>query len=277
MRSQNGDPMTNPKINNPKYLKEKQYKDSSNLDKRINLHQLYSTNQYGWMPWVFDQLDLPLNSNILELGCGPGDLWLENLTRIPEGWQIMLSDLSDGMLANCQDRLAHDRRFKFEILDAGNLPWHFIDESFDAVIANHMLYHLPDIEKTIAEIIRVLNPGGYFYATTIGQDHLKELDELLNQLNPTMEKRNKSIYNFTLENGAESLSNWFSKVQMRTYKDALHVTETTPLVEYVYSGWFATKVQNREQLENTIKTKIAANDGIFHISKASGIFIAQKR
>ena len=60
------------------YLLTKQYRNASNLNARIRLHARFSSNQYGWMPWVFDQLDLSPDSHILELGCGSGDLWLEN-------------------------------------------------------------------------------------------------------------------------------------------------------------------------------------------------------
>ena len=75
-----------------------QYRNASNLNARIDLHQRFSTNKYGWQRWIFDQLDLPLQCRILELGCGPGNLWLENLDRIPESWDIVLSDFSAGML-----------------------------------------------------------------------------------------------------------------------------------------------------------------------------------
>ena len=60
------------------YLKQ-EYRDATNLNARIRLHQRFSLNPYGWLRWVFDQLDLPSECRILELGCGPGNLWLENL------------------------------------------------------------------------------------------------------------------------------------------------------------------------------------------------------
>ena len=56
-------------------LKE-QYKDSSNFRKRVALHARFGTNRYSFYRWVFDQFDLSRVSAILELGCGPGFLWL---------------------------------------------------------------------------------------------------------------------------------------------------------------------------------------------------------
>ncbi|NJN81943.1 MAG: hypothetical protein HC802_06415 [Caldilineaceae bacterium] len=65
-------------------LRTVQYKDSRNLDARIALHRDYSVNQYSFARWEFDHyLDLPADAKVLEVGCGPGSLWTENLDRIP--------------------------------------------------------------------------------------------------------------------------------------------------------------------------------------------------
>ncbi|MBI3170151.1 MAG: class I SAM-dependent methyltransferase, partial [Chloroflexi bacterium] len=81
------------------YLTQSQYKDSSNLNARLAIHKRFSTNPYGWFNWVFDKLAaLPADANILELGCGSGELWKECASRIPAGWVLTLTDLSGGML-----------------------------------------------------------------------------------------------------------------------------------------------------------------------------------
>ncbi len=69
-------------INDQTYLLNDQYRDSTNLDARVKLHVLFSTNKYGWNRWYFDQLDLPPDARVLELGCGPGYLWRVNLERL---------------------------------------------------------------------------------------------------------------------------------------------------------------------------------------------------
>jgi ubiquinone/menaquinone biosynthesis C-methylase UbiE len=79
---------------------------------------------------------------VLEVGCGSGQLWLVNHHRLPAGWHVILSDLSTGMLATAHRQLSpygHDLRFV--VHDAQALP--FAAHSFDAIIANHMLYHVP--------------------------------------------------------------------------------------------------------------------------------------
>src|SRR5262245_37624761 len=85
------------KATSPEYLR-KQYKDSSNLNARIGLHARFSTNPLGFHRWVFDRLQLPMESYVLEVGCGPGALWASNGDRIPVGWDVILTDYSPGMV-----------------------------------------------------------------------------------------------------------------------------------------------------------------------------------
>jgi ubiquinone/menaquinone biosynthesis C-methylase UbiE len=120
-----------PKFTDQQYLKTDQYKDSTNLNARIEIHRRFSTNAYGWCKWVFDALmKLPENARILELGCGPGLLWKENADRIQAGWNITLSDLSPGMLdAAWRNLVVTGRAHKFEEIDAQSIPYE--DETFD--------------------------------------------------------------------------------------------------------------------------------------------------
>ncbi|MCH8206807.1 MAG: class I SAM-dependent methyltransferase [Chloroflexi bacterium] len=102
---------------------------------------------------------MPAVSRILELGCGPAELWVKNIDRVPSAWRITLSDLSEGMVREARQNLQSGvSRFSFAVCDAQRVP--FDDESFDAVIANHMLYHVSDRQRAYAEIRRVLRPGG---------------------------------------------------------------------------------------------------------------------
>jgi len=169
-----------PDFLNPTYLVSDQYKDASNLNARIQLHERFSTNPYGWFHWVFDQLDLPAQAKILETGCGSGLLWSDNLRRIPAGWHIILSDFSPGMIRNCQVNLASaGNHFTHVVPDGAAIS--FLAETYDAVIANHMLYHLPDRARALSDIARILRPDGCLYAATNGENHLLELDMIIEQ------------------------------------------------------------------------------------------------
>jgi ubiquinone/menaquinone biosynthesis C-methylase UbiE len=256
------------------HLRSQQYRDASNLNARMRLHALFSTNTYGWFPWVMDQIDLPPCCDILELGCGQGDLWRNNAGRIPEGWQITLSDFSPGMLQQAQQNLAPlPHPFLFAIIDATAIP--LADGAMNAVIANHMLYHVPNRPRTLAEIRRVLKPGGRLFASTIGGEHLRELDTLEKRFDPTIDDINTpSTRSFTLENGAQQLTPWFSDISMSRYPDALLVTQVAPLVDYVLST-VKMDQQRREELAEFLAQEMKAQGGAFYIGKDSGIFRAR--
>jgi ubiquinone/menaquinone biosynthesis C-methylase UbiE len=258
-------------LSDPNYVAE-QYRNASNLNARIQLHARFSTNKYGWLCWVFDRFNIPPENQILELGCGPGNLWLQNRDRIPDGWALTISDISAGMVEEAQRNLEpSQRRFRFEVIDAQSIP--FPDDSFDAVIANHMLYHVPDRPKALSEMRRVLRPGGQFYASTVGQTHLQELFVLVQQFDSGIASRDGSpAVSFLLENGSEQLARWFSQVTLHRYEDNLIVTEAAPLVAYVLSSPRAAPPSDRAAEFTAFVEKELDAHGAIHITKDSGLF-----
>lgn len=264
------------KFTDQNYLKTDQYKDASNLNARVSIHGRFSTNPYGWFRWVFDTLvKLPADSKILELGSGPGLLWKSCMDRIPAGWKITLSDLSPGMLdAAWRNLVVTGRPFQFKEIDAQSIP--FEDESFDVVIANHMLYHVPDRPKAIAEIKRVLKPGGTLIATTVGENHMKEMMGWYARVH--VSKIWDSFASpFTLENGMEQLRLYFSRVTLSRYEDNLIVTELQPLMDYLRSGLRVAELSESDlaTLEVELEKELQEKGSIF-ITKDSGLFEAVK-
>ncbi|NOZ73109.1 MAG: class I SAM-dependent methyltransferase [Chloroflexi bacterium] len=261
------------------YLLQHQYRNAANLQARIALHQQFSTNSYPWQRWVFDHLHLPEGARVLEIGCGPGQLWLENQDRIPASWDIILSDFSAGMLATARLNLRQiPRSFRYQRINAQAIP--FISASFDAVIANHMLYHVPDRPRALAEIRRVLKPGGQLLAATNGARHMEELFALRQRLLPDVDRYpfqfNRIAFN--LENGTEQLAPFFDDITIHHYKDDLIVTESAPLVAYVYSmlSGYALPTTFHDALTDTIEQEIK-NSGAFYIHKYTGLFVAKRR
>jgi len=268
----------------PTYLKSDQYRDDTNLNARVEIHRRFSTNPYGWFPWIFDTFEtLPAQANVLELGCGPGYLWKECGDRIPAGWNITLSDLSDGMVdAAWRNLVVTGRAFKFKQVDAQSIP--YPDESFDIVIANFMLYHVPDRLLALREIQRVLRSpepmsgkqGGSFLAATAGQRHLAELNGWLKKAS-TDKGYVPFNSSFSLENGLEQLKPFFSNVVIKRYDDNLRVTEIEPLMAYIFSTIKAkdipeaTLTEIRKELEDILSQK-----GEIFITKDSGLFVAMK-
>lgn len=259
--------------NDPQSL-ARQYGTDHNLSARIRLHERFSTNTYGWFPWVFDQFAFPPAARVLELGCGPASLWVTQRARIPASWQVTLTDFSAGMLEKAGQALGGLEHFSFQQLDANErLP--FADGTFDVVIANHMLYHVGRRAELLREIRRVLAPDGVLVASTVGENHLIEISALMRQFDPACQEWEKVSAPFTLENGLDQLRACFAQVELRRYEDALEVNEAGPLVEYILSGWAETVGERVPALRALIEKEMAAHGGGVHITKDSGLFIAR--
>jgi SAM-dependent methyltransferase len=239
------------------FLRDEQYRDDSNLRARIELHRRFSTNPQPWHRWVFERFDLPAEARVLEVGCGPGELWLQNAERIPAGWRLTLADLSPGMLEKAREGLGD--RADYEVADVQELP--FEDESFDGVVANHMLYHVGDRKRAFEQIGRVLRPGGLFYASTNGVDHLKEIKELYVK---------REVWEFRLEDAGGELREVFTDVRLDVFVDSLEVTEVEPLVAFVHS-----MDDGVAGFEETVRARIEAA-GSFHVTKSGGLFSCRK-
>jgi ubiquinone/menaquinone biosynthesis C-methylase UbiE len=267
-----------PSITDQHHLKNLQYKDAANLTARSSLHERFSTNKAGWFAWVFEQLaDLPEQSRILELGCGPAWLWRHNRTHMPAGWRVTLTDLSPGMVDQARANLLEPSaaQFEFDVIDAQAIP--YADASFDAVVANHMLYHVPDRPQALSEIRRVLKPGGQLFAAANGQEHMAEMWAMVLHVAGAARDANRSVLHFGLENGGEQLAPWFGHVERRDYPDSLLITEAEPLIAYAASSelWGVQgDAEATRLLADHIRQRLAS-DGVIRITKNSGLFVAR--
>ena len=245
---------------------EEQYRTDANLNARIALHARFSTNP-GWSAWLFDREAPPPGSRVLEVGCGPATtLWGANLERIDPSWRLTLADFSPGMIEAAREALGD--RAEYVVADVQELP--FEDEPFDVVLANHMLYHVPDRPKAFAEVRRVLVPGGVFHASTNGNGHMQELGELTADWWPY----DRHIHAFGLETAAAQLEPFFTELRVERYPDDLAVTEVEPVLAYLRS---AERYDGRDLEEEraAVETAIARN-GVFFVHKSQGLISCRK-
>ena len=250
-----------------------QYQNATNINARIALHRDFSVNPEGWFPWLFRQMPLKPGMKVLELGCGNGALWLENLSHIPSEISILLSDSSEGMVREVQHKLSEDQRFSFQTIEMDHIP--YPDQSFDLVISNHVLFYSNDLDQTLREIRRVLKPEGTFAASTYGAKHMKEITQMVQEFNPEIRLAAENLYDqFGLENGEAILKPYFGSVMSRRYEDSIEISEADPLISYILS---CHGNQNRllldhyKEFHEYVEKKVT--DG-FHITKDAGVFLA---
>jgi ubiquinone/menaquinone biosynthesis C-methylase UbiE len=244
------------------FLLEQQYRTSKNLETRIALHERFSTNPEPFPRWVFVRLPLESAEDVLEVGCGNGNLWHTNRDRIRPGLRLTLTDFSDGMVEQARARLGGLATYR--VADVQELP--FADASFDLVVANHMLYHVPELGRALGEIARVLRSGGVLVATTNGRDHLRELRDA---------GAPRWSRTFTLENGPAQLAQFFADVEADRYRDSLEVTEVEPVIDFVRS--LVTELPDDDIAELAAAAEAAiARSGSFHVTTATGLLRGHK-
>lgn len=266
------------KITNMESMVKEQYKTDEKFNLRGNLHS-YNINKTDWTNWCFNQMEFPSNAKILELGCGTGDLWYRNCNNIKDDWNITLSDFSKGMLLSAKKKLeAIKHNFIFEEIDAQDIPYK--DESFDVVIARHMLYFVPDIEKALSEIKRVLIKGGLFYVTTNSNESMAELNELIEKFDSKLGLHNNGMCDrFDMESGHTLLKKYFNEIDVDVLEGKIIVDSAEPVVSYKASTIKGSSIligQKKQEFTEYVERYIRKKGNISITTKAC-IFKARKQ
>lgn len=247
----------------------KQYKTSKNLNTRISIHEKYSTNKQPFADWIISHYDIPAGAKILELGCGTGSMWANHLDLLSDGTQLTLTDFSEGMLEAAKQNV-HSESVSFAQVDIQDIPYR--EATFDIVIANMMLYHVPDLHKGLSEVRRVLKPGGVFYCATYG---IHGIMEYVTELLKDMHVSGQIGTTFTLQNGAKSLGQHFSQVTRLDREDGLAITDIQDFADYIYSLSGLSNIDHvpREALLSALETRM--ENGILFVPKEYGMFICR--
>jgi ubiquinone/menaquinone biosynthesis C-methylase UbiE len=185
---------------------------------------------------------------LLEVGCGQG--WLSERLQRELCCEVVAVDQSEHMV-----ELTRARGIRAQVGDAQDLR--FADAEFDCAVAAWMLYHVPDVDRALAELERVLRPGGRLVAVTNSREHLREFAELLGV--------ERVEYSFSAENGEEQLRRHFSA--------------TEPREAY---GWLA--FPNRDEAQKYLDHAIVwagrqlpQFEGPLRVRRAPVVFVAEKR
>ena len=159
-------------------------------------------------------------SSVLEVGCGTG-LFAERMVGELPGADYCAVDLSERFVALTQARGVPAR-----VADVQDLP--FADAAYDVVAALWMLYHVPDLDRGLAEVRRVLRPGGRFVAVTNGDEHVADL------------RRDAGgqalVTTFSSENGEAALRRHFSVVRREDVRPRAVFADHAAAVAYLASS-----------------------------------------
>ena len=189
-------------------------------------------------------------SRVLEVGCGWGEL--ARRIAAEAATDVIATDLSPHMV-----ELARAGGVAAEVADVQDLP--FADGSFDVAVAAWMLYHVPDRDRAVSELARVLRPGGRLVATTNSVLHLHELRELVGS--------GRSTIAFSRESGAQLLARHFARVEREDIDGELEFADRAEVEEYVRASI---------SMSPFVANLPATIDEPFRARRANSIFIAEK-
>ena len=211
------------KLNDPELVR-RQYETEAGLATRRKAQLHYHHGPDGF-DTAFAAVAEADPGRVLEVGCGMGQ-FAERVARETAA-HVVATDLSPRMV-----ELAAERGLDARLADVHALP--FGDGEFDCVVANAMLYHVADLEGALAEIHRVLEPGGRLVATTAGAEHMQDLWLFVGYHVPERQ--------FSRESGEEALSRHFEHVERQDVDGEIVFPDAEAFRAYVDSTFFAADV-----------------------------------
>lgn len=253
-----------------------QYSDSQKLAARARLHQESTVAGTPWFPWVAERLGLSGGEAVLDIGCGPGWFWAASAEVVPHDIALTLADQSAGMVEEALGRCRAAGFAKAEGRQADAMALPFADQSFDVVVAMHMFYHLSDQPAAMAEMHRVLKPGGRLVVTTNGRENLTGLYALTaafgsGAVDPAAEA-------FGFERAEALMRAQFGAVLIEEHPAVLRVTEpeTVFLALTSYPPGDRASAEQLAAFQAAIDAAFAAGGGVLEVRKQAGVFVATK-
>ena len=253
-----------------------QYGDSRKLAARARLHEKYTIAETGWFPWIARHLPLRAGDRVLDIGCGPAWFWAAAAHILPEKLGLTLADLSPGMVQEAVERC---KALPFETVigqqaDAASLP--FADGTFDAVIAMHMLNHVPDPVAWIMEMFRILKPGGFLAVTTNGANNMREIYELTTVFGSAPSDPAAAAFGYEIAERLMRLQ--FGNVTMSQHPAHLRITEPDDVFQALtsYPPGESASASQQEALREAIEQAFRHGNGVLEVQKEMGLFVSKK-
>ena len=210
------------------YLRGEQYVDGRKLDARAHLHLEYGTATETLATFEAGLIEWAEGADVLECGSGTGLFWTSGVP--PRSIRLTLTDLSAGMVEEATGSAKANGYVVAEAraCDVQALP--FADNSFDVVVANHMLYHVPDPDLGVAELARVLRPHGALLVATNAYGHMDVIKSLVAEV---FDDHGDRLYEvFGMDSGELRLRERFNSIVWHAYVNDLIVDSPQAVTAY---------------------------------------------
>jgi phosphatidylethanolamine/phosphatidyl-N-methylethanolamine N-methyltransferase len=135
---------------------------------------------YNRLEYVIENLGIPPGAKVLEVGAGTGT----SFPAYPAHCEVTGVDLAPDMLARARQKIQENGWSHFKVMEMDALDLKFPDNSFDYVMAFHVVTVVPDPVRMIAEAKRVCNPGGRIVIVNHFTSEVPVLGSLTQALDP---------------------------------------------------------------------------------------------
>ncbi len=253
----------------------KQFHDDKGLSFRMDFYKKYDSAPISFPDWLFSKYSFKKNDIIIEFGAGNGRHWEERLDSLPDACKLFLTDFSDGMIDRLHDKFCNNRSISVEKVDIQDVPYK--DDFADVIIANHMLFHVPDLNKALSEVQRVLKQGGFFYAATDSNKGMRPfMHNIVKKFDPDTAAFTEQ-YSFSTENGMDILTHYFSHVDLYTYEYPLVVNNPVDITKWFIStvGISGYNSEKEQEILNYFENYIQEHKAVV-IPKIAGVFACVK-
>jgi ubiquinone/menaquinone biosynthesis C-methylase UbiE len=262
------------------------YQETTNdLLTRINIHDVYGARDID--KWMLEVLPLEKEMKILDVGCGSGKQCFSYLAHLSGKAEIIGGDVSEDLMAKAEEENKKlGQRVSFQELDF-NKEFPFEKNSFDLVSCSFAIYYAEDIPFTIAQMHRVLKPGGYLFTTGPMPENKQMFYDIISEATgkdiPPMP--GSSRYAFEI---LDTIKEQFSEVDLLVFENPLTFPTAEPFLAYTRASLSEDRrlwnsfFQNKEDFKKImgqiteVAEKWLARDGELVMTKVVGGILAKK-
>jgi len=272
------------RIQNTQRLSTSQYASANKLQARWDLYD-HAIPKIDIHRVGIERLGLSGNESVLEVGCGDGAI-LTGLRRGGHAGRLVGVEITDGMFADSVDAIAREpglSSIEFLVGSADRLP--YPDKAFDVILSFFMLYHMPDIQKTLREWRRVLKDDGRLLIATGSKMNKPKQKAFKMMAEDLIGKKAPPQFSssFNLENAKDQLRGTFRIVDEFVYRGEIRLETADPYLRAFRSirdmyeplpsdaEWETVELAVRAEIEREI-----AENGFFIDHAERGFFLCEK-